>query len=102
MFGKQKKQVDIEAFAMYDSKVLAYSDPMFAINQHDMTRQILNTFKDPSQSQNKYLVNAEDYSLFKVGEYDRKQGIFTGCNPEHVANIHDIRAAAQQGGIERT
>lgn len=99
MFGKNKDKVDYEIFSIYDSKVDAYEMPMFAINQHDLTRQILNNFKDTSQHKtNKFFLNAEDFSLFRIGAYTKKSGTLLTQNPEHIANLHELRAAAQQEG----
>lgn len=94
MFAPKEKKSDFDIFVIYDSKVQAYDMPVFAINEHDLTRQIVNMFKDPDQKNNKHLVNAEDYSVFKVGGYTKKDGKFQSHNPEHIANMHDLRAVA--------
>lgn len=98
MFGKEKnvRQNDFEIFTIYDTKTLSYEIPMFAINKHDMVRQLINMFKDPGQKNNKYLVNAEDFSLFKIAAFSKREGtIETVQTMEHVANLHDLRALAQ-------
>lgn len=96
MFGREGKNQtpDLEVFAIYDDKVEAYSDPKFAINQHDFTRTIINTFREPAHSQSKYLVNAEDYSLFKIGNYSFKEGRLESIKPVHICNFHELRATA--------
>ena len=99
MFGKNDKQVqkDFDIFAMFDSKVAAYEMPMFAMNEHDMTREIMNVFKDEAQrSKNKYYLNAEDYSLFRIGSYSKKQGKIMEQTAEHIANLHDLKAVIDQ------
>lgn len=94
MFGKKQDQAtpDFEYFSIFDSKVSVYREPMLAANRHDMVRQIDNLFRDPAQAKNQLLLNAEDFSLFKVGEFTKKTGLIVGCTPEHVANLHEIRA----------
>lgn len=92
---KKTKQVDLEVFTIYDSKTQSYGEPTCAVNHHDIIRQLLNMFKDPNQAHNKYLVNAEDYSLFRIGKYDKKSGQLDSTNLEHVANLNDLRAIAQ-------
>lgn len=94
MFKKSEKKPDLEFFTIFDSKVQAYDTPTFARNSEDLIRQILNMFKDPQQSQNKFLINAEDFSIFRCGSYDRSTGIISSQNLEHVANMHDLRAMA--------
>lgn len=97
MFSKKNKQpADLEVFVIYDSKVEAYENPHFAVNQHDLTRQVVNMFKDPAQGQNKYLLNAEDYAIFKIAEYSRKTGQLEAHPPQHVANMIDLRTVAKR------
>lgn len=96
MFNKKQNQnFDLEMFTIYDSKTLSYDIPSSAINANDLIRQIINMFKDPQQSKNKFLVNAEDYSIFKIGGYSKQTGQLTAQNLEHVANMHDLRAQSQ-------
>lgn len=94
MFGKKDhEQPDFEYFTIFDSKVAAYRPPMLAINRHDMLRQLDGLFRDPNEQRNQLVTNAEDFSLFKIGSFSKKTGTIVGCNPEHIANLHDIRAA---------
>lgn len=55
--------------------------------------------KDPAQSKNKYLLNAEDYSIFRIGSYSKTTGIIQSQNLEHVANMHDLRAMADDRAL---
>lgn len=94
MWKKEKPQVDLEMFTIYDTKVGSYDVPTFAVNGHDLCRQIINMFTDPAQARNKYLVNAEDYTIFKVGEYSKTTGAITPVQHESVALMHELREAA--------
>lgn len=87
-------QADLEIFVIYDSKSKSYEVPAFAQNADTLKRDILNMFRDPKQAQNKFLVNAEDYSLFKIGSYSKKTGLIEPQNLEHIANMHDLRSLA--------
>lgn len=107
MFSRNKPeemQKDFDIFAMFDSKVGAYEMPMFAMNEHDMTREIMNVFQDSkNHSSNKYFLNAEDYSLFRIGYYSKKQGKLYTHNAEHVVNLHDLKnVVTQKMGIGPT
>lgn len=84
-----------EVFVIFDSKTMSYDLPAFAINHHDIIRQLLNLFQDPQQRSNRYVLNAEDYSIFRSGYFDKKTGQLTTCTLSHIANLHDLRAAAQ-------
>lgn len=94
--GKTNQAPDFEYFSIYDSKVGIYREPMLAINRHDILRQIDALFRDPQQQQNQLLQNAEDFALYKVGEFSKRTGVITSCPHEHVANLHEIRTAVMQ------
>lgn len=94
--GKAQAQVDAELFTIYDSKTDSYGDVLAAVNGHDLVRQITNMFTDPAQSKNRLYLNAEDYSMFKIGVYDKKTGAITSQEPQHVANLHELRTLAKR------
>lgn len=95
MFGKNKThQSDLELFTVYDSKSQSYREPVQAPNKDVLLREILNLFKNPSEARNILLTNAEDYSLWRIGTFDKKSGKIESSNPEHIANLHDLRALA--------
>lgn len=103
MFGPTKeKKFDFELFTMYDSKTQIYDRPVFAQNKNDLIREVINMMKSPEEKKNRLVLNAEDFSIFKVGAYDKSTGKLEGCNPEHVANLNDLRAIAGPVGIEAT
>lgn len=93
MFKKNEKEPDLQLFAVYDSKVDCYSDPIPAINSLDIMREFHNAFSSPDAGvKNKYYKNAEDYSLFKIGGYDKKGGRLHTHEPTHVVNFHELRS----------
>jgi len=97
MFGnknKNEQRFHREFFTIFDSKTGIYREPRLSINKHDIMREIENLFKDPAHTKAQLVVNAEDFSIFKVGDYDSKTGeIRPTAAPEHIANLHDIRSA---------
>jgi len=95
MFGSKKNEEapDSEYFTIYDTKVGTYREPILAINRHDMLRSLTTMYTDPKAHRDQYVLNAEDFQLFKIGEFSKKTGELTGCKPEHIANLHDIKAA---------
>lgn len=97
MFGKNgKHQVDLEVFTIFDSKTSSYDQPFFAINHHDIIRQIINMFQEPKQQkENRLFLNAEDFSIFRIATFDKKTGSLQVSNLEHIANMHDLRALAK-------
>ncbi|WNK14458.1 MAG: nonstructural protein [Microvirus sp.] len=96
MFKPKVRETDYEYFTIYDSKTESYREPMLAVNQHDMLRQIDGLFRDPAQERNQLLTNAEDFSVYKIGTFTKKTGLITSVQPpEHIANLHEIRAAVR-------
>lgn len=100
MFGKKNRQVDKEFFTIYDSKTDSYVEPVLATNQHDLARQMMNLFERQG-SENKYYQNAEDYSLFKIGDYCHKTGSIASHEPKHVLNLHELRSAVERKVSEK-
>lgn len=95
MFGKKNEKLpDLELFTIYDSKSQTYSNPAMSLNKNVLIRELINMFRDPSQAKNQYLTNAEDYSVFRIAQFDKLSGQISPCNLEHVANLHDLRAIA--------
>lgn len=92
MFGSKTRQIDIEMFTIYDTKVDAYREPLFAANEHDLYRTLHNTFQK-DRDNNKYFLNAEDFQVFKIGDYCFKTGTLNSIEPKHVFNMHDIKGA---------
>lgn len=92
---KQTKTEDLIFFTVYDSKSQSYGEPFPAPNKEVLLRDFANAFRKAatdSNTQNRYYVNAEDYSVFAIGGFDLKTGELTAKNMEHIVNLHDIRA----------
>lgn len=89
---QDEKNYDHEIFVIFDSKTSSYTLPSFAMNHHDLVRQIINMFNDPAQAKNQLLVNAEDFSIFRTGYYSKSTGEINPCKLTHIANLHDLRA----------
>ena len=102
MFGKSKQDPDLEVFTVYDSKSGVYDAPALSPNKNVLLRDVINMLRDPQQSKNKYLTNAEDFSIFKIGSYSKRTGLIEGHNPEHVANMHELRTMAEPGALSST
>lgn len=96
MFGKKsEKQSDLELFTIYDSKSKSYGIPMLEKNKDVLVREILNQFQDINFQSKALLLNAEDYSVFRIGFFDKSTGVLTSQNPEHIVNLHDLRAISK-------
>lgn len=92
---QKKEQVDLEIFAIYDSITNSYRNPIFAPNHLDLQRAFINQMKDQNQADNQFFTNAEDFSIFRIGTYDRKTGNIQLTNKERVAYMHELKALAR-------
>lgn len=95
MFGQNKETPDMEIFTIYDTKSKSYRAPSYGLNKHVVIREITNLLRDPAQANNQLLLNAEDFQIFKIGSYDYATGQITAHKPEHIANLHEIKASLQ-------
>ena len=104
MFGKSPATpVDMELFAIYDSKSQSYGKILFAKNKDVLMRDILGTFQDEKEQKvNQLFTNAEDFSLFRIGTYSYLTGKIDPINAEHVTNLHDLRALAAPRALSST
>lgn len=103
MFGQKNKNSDIEFFTVFDSKAGTYAEPFPAPNKEVLIRDFANAFrKEDAPKVNRYFINAEDFSVFKIGTFDTKTGTLAVEKMEHVINLHDLRAATSQGALSPT
>lgn len=99
MWTKNKKsETDLDFYTVYDSKAQTYAEPFPAPNKEVLLRDFLNAFKKASTEKptnNRYYLNAEDYSIFCIGGFDSRTGTMVPKTLEHVVNLNDIRAMAR-------
>lgn len=105
MFGKRDKTggAELEFFTVFDSKAKTYAEPFPAMNSEVVIRDFSTAFRDPeAPKKNRYYMNAEDFSIFKIGTFSLTSGELNGHNLEHVVNMHDLRAMTQPGALSST
>lgn len=93
--GKSEKEADVIMFALYDTKAEHYREPMRQRNVALLIRELENVFKRPESRDLDFVMNPEDFQVFKVGEYTLKTGKLVGCAPQHIINLHEIAAAVR-------
>lgn len=97
---KPESQHSIEFFTVYDTKANTYRDPLPAMNQVELLRSYETFFRKPENQYDPQYTNAEDFQIFKIGQYTRKTGLLEGHRPIHIASLHEIKAVvlgANQG-----
>lgn len=110
MFGsknKQEAEPDSQYFTVYDTKGGFYRDPIMHPNRHTMLRHLSMFYRNQENRLDQLFTNSEDFQLFKIGDYYKKTGTLVGHEPEHVANLHEVKhaallAAKQDMGIAST
>lgn len=98
MFAKSKEtqEADFEYFTIFDTKVGAYRQPTLAANKFDILRELETLFRDPANQKAQLFQNAEDFQLFSIGNFRKKTGTIMSWQPEHVANLQDIKSAVMR------
>ena len=92
MFGKSNQDPDLELFTLFDSKIGRYRSPLMAENRHEMMRNVELFCRNSQNHTDPLFVNAEDFQIFKIGEYSKKTGEILAQKPEHIANVYEIKA----------
>ena len=64
-------------------------DPQIYRNKAEALRACQNSVN--GEGKNMFTQNPEDYSLFKVGEWDETTGNITTTDKEHVIDLVDLR-----------
>lgn len=75
-------------YTIHDSKAKAFMTPWFQANDQTAIRICKDTVNKPGHP---FSTNAEDFSLFHIGEYDETTGKINPVNPIHVINLVTLR-----------
>lgn len=97
MFGRTKGTnavaYDQELFVIFDSKAQTYGRPVFVKNKEVLLRDILQLMRDPNErNKNQLCTNAEDFAVYRIGGFTHHDGKIEWHPPEHVCNLHELRA----------
>lgn len=95
MFGNKSKEEtpDSQVFAYYDSKSGSYGKPILTMNKETLIRDVSNLMRDPNeQARSQLWLNAEDFSIFRIGTYNSRTGEILPVKMEHIVNLHDLRS----------
>lgn len=70
-------------YSVFDSKADVFGQPWFAVNDSVARRLFQDGINDPETPMHRH---AEDYTLFRVGEWDSSEGKLAGSEPLSVVN----------------
>lgn len=93
MFGKKTAPAqETNLYTIFDSKSKTYDVPFHGPSKEVIIRDLINQMNDPKNQYATRFINAEDFSMYKVGTFDQITGQISSQNHEHQFNYHDIRA----------
>jgi len=72
-----------EIFTVFDAAADRFLEPFFSVNAETAMRGFREICSREGHQFNKF---PEDYSLFRVGFYDPKTGVISGCTPVKLVN----------------
>ena len=80
----------LQIFAVFDVKAEVYSSPSFLPNRGLALRSLSDIVADPSTGISQH---PEDYSLYKLGEFDNVSGVITPVSgvPELIARASEFK-----------
>jgi hypothetical protein len=74
-------------YSLYDNKVDAYNQPLF-FKDESIAREALSMYLQSDEAKE---INAVDYELFYLGEYDNQSGKFDLPEaPKHLLNLRQL------------
>ncbi len=77
----------LKVYTIYDNKAGIYNTPIVEVNEET----VLANIEETSEKFNEFGVNAIDYDLFELGEYDTSDGCFElNEGPKHIANVQNL------------
>jgi len=92
MFGKKEQQdPDTLFITIFDTKAGNYRQPIQVENKYDAIRSYETLVRKNPDDQ--LVTNAEDFQIYLIGSYSKKTGTIESHQPEHFANLHEIKSA---------
>jgi hypothetical protein len=79
----------MKLFVVRDTKAQYYHAPQTYRNSGDAIRACKNAVNDSTSGM--FAKNAEDFSLFQVGEWDELTGAITPSEKIHVTDLVDLK-----------
>lgn len=85
----------IYCYAVYDAKVSQYRIAIFDIEDGGAMRQFSDAVNDDNKN-NPWYKHPEDYSLWKVGQFDTANASLTGTVPINLVNATAVLSLKNQ------
>ena len=85
--------MNVTMFSVFDSKAGVYTQPFFAPTVGVAIRSLQSLMLDHSHT---FYTHPEDYTLYRLGEFDDNVGDIAATNPEAIANMVQIKSSFSQ------
>lgn len=90
----------INAYSVFDSTILAYSRPFYAVRDEAMSREFQNLINNPECPNQNWRENSEDFQLFRIGEYDDSTAVFKSFPPVSVCTLASLKKSEKTGELK--
>lgn len=75
-------------YAIKDNVAGQFYPPTASVNDNVVLRDVKNLVNKPGSL---IASNPDDFTLYKVGEYDERTGIIKALQPDFVVNLVDLK-----------
>lgn len=83
-----------EIFSIFDGAAVAFFPPVFLATEALLTRELIKVRdRNPDHV---FVKHSEQFTVFKLGEFDDSTGVITTCGQEAVVNLKVLFARGQR------
>lgn len=83
-------------YSVFDAKLVVYSRPWPSLNDNAATREFMDAVQDGSNPNNQWHKHPEDFSLFRVGQFDDELGQLIPETPKSLITASGVIANTAQ------
>lgn len=76
------------AYSIFDKKADVYSKPFFVGQDGEASRMFIDLVNDSKTTLHRH---PEDYSLYRIGEFNDNSGEIIKCLPKHITNATTVK-----------
>lgn len=80
----------MKIYSVFDAKLATFGRPWFQMRDAAALREFSDAVNDTSNPNNQWHSHPEDFSLFRIGEYDDQSGEIIPCTPESLVTASSL------------
>lgn len=89
----------LNLYSVFDSKMASFGHPYATQRDEAAIRSFSDAVNNPAK-ENDWYRHPEDYSLYRIGEFDNDSAKLTPCLPEPLITASAARATRERTPIE--